>query len=126
MDPEAKHKKWLHEIQSVVNIRIITEDEKVPSYTSLWRHWLRTCWIVEMWRNSFLPDIYSSLPPPEQSGWRFSDGTYTIDWESSEVQQKIQRSIDFLLKDAVVKRGARLTFVDAERKTAFVVQDACA
>ena len=76
-----------------------------------------------MWRNSSLSDIYSSLPPPEKSGWRFSDGTYT---ESDEVQQKTQRSIDFLLKGAVVKRGARLTFVDTERRTAFVVQDACA
>ena len=98
LESEEKHEKWLQEIRSVVNVRITTEDEKVPSYTSLWRHWSRTCWIVEMWRNSSLPDIYSSLPPPEQSGWRFSDGNYKIDWESNEMQQKIQRNRFFTLR----------------------------
>ena len=75
--------------------------------------------VVEMWRNSSLSDIYSSLPPPEQSSWRFSDGTYTIDWESSEVQQKIQRSIDFLLKGCSCKKGCKTHICGCRKKNSF-------
>ena len=40
LEPNDKHEKRLQEVQSIVNNRITTEDQKVPSYTSLWRHWL--------------------------------------------------------------------------------------
>ena len=108
LEPNIKHEVWLKQIQSVVNNRITTEEEKVPSHTSLWRHWLQTCWITQMWKNSTLPDIYSSLPPPEESGWICeSDGTYAIDWEAAEVQKIIQDTIDFLLKGCSCKKGCK-------------------
>lgn len=64
--------------------RILSEDERTPSITSLWRHWLRTSYICTLWSNSHLSDIYIRLPPPpETSGWlRMEDGSYVIDWES--------------------------------------------
>ena len=111
---------WLQQIQSVVNDRIATEEEKVPSLTSLWRHWLRTCWITQMWKNSILPDMYSSLPPPEENGWICpSDGTYEIDWEATEVQKTIQNTIDFLLKGCTCKKGCKTCICGCRKRHSF-------
>ena len=74
---------WLQEIRRLVSNRITTEEERVPSVTSLWRHWLRSSWIYQMWQCSHHCDMYSSLSPPEDSGWTIcEDGKYTIDWEA--------------------------------------------
>ena len=95
--PEEQHQTWLEKVRSVVAERIASEG--VPSFTSLWRHWLRSCWINQMWLNSPLADLYSSLPPPEQSGWLLNhDGSYAIDCEKPEVQMKIKQTTDFLVK----------------------------
>ena len=126
LDPYAKHEVWLQEIRSVVNDRITTEEEKVPSITSLWRHWIRSCWVAELWNNSIASDVYSTLSSPENSGWICKpDGTYEIEWETAEVQAKIQSTIDFLLKGCNCKKAAKTTCVDAARKETFVVLDVC-
>ena len=92
----------------VVAERIVTEEERVPSYTSLWRHWLRTCWCAQLWRSSPLEDMYADLLPPESCGWvKNSDGTYSIDWEDPDVQKKIQGTIDFLVKGCTCKKGCK-------------------
>ena len=106
LDPLHRHEKWLQSIRTVVNNRITNEEEMVPSFTSLRRHWLRTCWVAQLWKESASPDIYRLLPSPEQSGWICqSDGIYVIDWEDNEVQQSIQHEIDFLLKRCNCKKG---------------------
>ena len=66
---EERHQGWLQKIRLVVSNRILNEEDRVPSYTSLWRHWLRSCWVHQMWQQSVYPDMYSSLPLPEHSGW---------------------------------------------------------
>jgi len=35
LEPKLRHERWLQEIRYVANNRITTEEEKVPSYTSL-------------------------------------------------------------------------------------------
>ena len=48
------------------------------------------------------------IPPPEHSGWiRHSDGSYAIDWEAPEVQEKIKHTIDFLTKGCSCKTGCK-------------------
>ena len=90
LSSEDQHKTWFKQLRTVVAERIVTEEERVPSYTSLWRHWLRTCWCAQLWRSSPLEDIYADLLPPESCGWvKNSDGTYSIDWEDPDVQKKI-------------------------------------
>ena len=87
LSPPDKHKLWIQQISNTVANHITNEEECVPSVTSLWRHWTRSCWISQMWLNSYLPDIYTSLPQPENCGWlRNEDGTYNIDWEAPEIQ----------------------------------------
>ena len=115
--PEEHHQTWLEKVRSVVAERIASEEERVPSFTSLWRHWLRSCWISQMWLNSPLADLYCSLPPPEQSGWLLNhDGSYAIDWEEPEVQMKIKQTIDFLVKGCSCKRGCKSKLCGCRKK----------
>ena len=103
---EEIHQKWLQDIRKVTAERITTEEERVPSYTSLWRHWLRTCWSVQLWQSSPEEDMYSTLPSPESYGWLHnSDGTYSIDWEDPKVQEEIQGTVDFLIKGCTCRKG---------------------
>ena len=79
-----KHELWLTEIHKVVGGRILNEEDRVPSITALWRHWLRSCWTSQLWHNSSV-DVYTSLPIPEESGWNESHDGYTFDWEAPEI-----------------------------------------
>ena len=99
LPPKERHKVWLNTIREVVSDRIINEEDRVPTITSLWCHWLRCCWVSQMWQNSYQPDIFNSLPSPQDSGWiLLPNNTYTLDWEAAEVQQKIKRNSEFLTK----------------------------
>ena len=108
----------------IKHLAALDNEEKIPSFTSLWRHWLRTCWVAKLWRNSAFPDAYSSLSSPEQSGWIYQpDGTYRIDWEAAEVQQEIQHTMDFLLKRCGCKETS---IMDVVRSRVSVTQGVCA
>ena len=102
-----KHNKWLHIIRDTVSTVINSEEERVPTTTALWRHWLRTCWVCMMWRNATSADVYSTLPPPSGNGWIQKCTTYTIDWESPEVEGDIRSNIDFFTKGCTCKKGCK-------------------
>ena len=105
-NPQEQHLKWYNTIRSVVGDRITCEQERMPSHTSMWRHWLRSCWVAQMWSNSPEEDLQGSLPPPDDCGWkRASDGSYTVDWECPTVQQQVQDTINFLTKGCSCKKG---------------------
>ena len=98
----------LNTIREVVSERIINEEDRVPTITSLWRHWLRCCWVSQMWQHSSQADIFMSLPPPEDSEWlRQADGNYVIDWEAAEVQQMVRNNIKFLTKGCSCTKGCK-------------------
>ena len=122
--PEEKHEAWLQEIRKIVCDRILNEEDRVPSFTSLWRHWMRSCWVSQMWQNSSEEDSYNSLSLPEDNGWIQIDETYAIDWEATEVQAKVKDKIDFLTKAAI--KAVKQLIVDAEKNLAIVGQDVCA
>ena len=97
--PTERHKLWLQKIRNTVSNRIVNEEERVPTYTALWRHWLPSCWVSKMWKNSPVPDNLYNLPRTEDSGWiRTSDQKFSVDWEAPEVQKKITATIEFLTK----------------------------
>jgi len=37
-----RHEMWLQKVRQAVCNRIVNEEDRVPTYTSLWRHWLRS------------------------------------------------------------------------------------
>ena len=100
---EDHHKEWYLRIRS--SIRVLTEDQRPPTITALWKHWSRACWIMEMWKNSTQRHLYLNLPEPEKQGWLRNDSGYSIDWEAGEVKKQIQATLDFLSKGCSCKTG---------------------
>ena len=102
------HQQWYNSIRAIVSDRITKEQERMPSHTSMWRHWLRSCWVSHMWSNSSEEDVHQSLTNPEACGWKKnSDGTFSFDWECPDVLQNVQETIDFLIKGCSCKRGCQ-------------------
>ena len=78
----------------------------MPSLTSMWQHWLRSCWIAKTLCNSTKEDPYNNLPYPELCGWcKNEGGVYTYDWEFPEVQSRVTETINFLTKGCTCKKG---------------------
>ena len=103
---EQKHREWYNTIRSIVSDRISSEEERMPTITSMWRHWLRSCWVVNMWQCSTHENPYADLPKPESCGWmKSSSGHYSVDWECPAVMSKVQDTIDFLTKGCGCKKG---------------------
>jgi len=40
-----RHKLWVQKIRETFSNRIFTEEDHIPTYTSLWRYWLRSSWV---------------------------------------------------------------------------------
>ncbi len=101
-----QHIEWYNTIRAIVSDRILCEEDRMPSHTSMWRHWLRSCWIAQMWFNSFKEDIHDSLPQPDFYGWtKNNDGNYVFDWECPSVQKLVLETITFLTKGCSCKKG---------------------
>ena len=83
---EGKHKEWYMLIRGA--IPVLSEDQRPPTLTALWRHWMRSSWINRMWENSPKIDLYSELAPPDSRGWIKNETTaeWNIDWEAVDVQ----------------------------------------
>ena len=118
LSPQEKHKKWIEAITSVVANHIKTEEERLPSYTALWRHWLRSCWMASLWLNASLPNPRSSLPFPENSGWLLSSERrkYTIDWEDPDIVAKVETNIALLIKGCKCKGGCKTNRCGCKKK----------
>ena len=106
-DNKEKHYTFINNIRGVVNERVTCEDEKVASTTALWRHWQRSCWVLQMWQNSRQSKVYQTLPPPESSGWLLEDSSnnYSIDWECEEVKAQVKDVVDFLTRGCSCKKN---------------------
>jgi len=94
----------------------LNEEERVPFITALWRHWLCSCWVNQLWQNSSEEDVFSSLPLPEESGWNKLDDGYTFDWEAPEIQSRVQEAIDFLIKGCSCKKGCKTANCGCRKK----------
>ena len=93
---------------AIVSERILSKEERMPSTSSLWRHWLRTAYIHTLWHNSNDYDVYSNLPIPENNGWiKNKNDEYEIDWEDPTKKSKIKSNMDFLLSGCKCKTGCK-------------------
>ena len=78
-DVEEQHRNWLEDIHQNSWDRITFEAEMVPSTEALWRHWKRSCWVIDMWRQADrnamqVADITSC-------SWNVIDDILSIDWD---------------------------------------------
>ena len=111
--------QWI-DISIVVADQIKSEQEWIPTYTSLWRHWLHTCWVTNLWKHSPSPEPYDSLPPPEQCGWlKLPNCRFIIDWEDPEIQSSIENNINSLLKGCSCKSGCKTNRCGCKKKDSY-------
>ena len=95
--PKDMHLQWYNIIRAIVSDRITTEQDRMPSHTSMLRHWFHSCCIAGMWFNSTEEDIQQELPAPELCGWKKNENrTYEYDWECQMVPRHVQDTINFL------------------------------
>ena len=112
-----QHEAWYNAIRSIVSDRITNEEERMPTTTAMWRHWMRSCWVANMWQSSTEENPYSELPPPQVCGWiKDENGEYTFDWECAEVQSRITDTIRFLTKGCSCKKGCQTNQCGCRKK----------
>jgi len=84
LQPEDRHHIWLNTIREAVSDIISSEEDRVPTITSLW---LRYCWVSQIWRNSTNPDMFALLQAPE-------------------IQLTIKENVEFLMKGCSCTKGS--------------------
>ena len=62
----------------------------VPSTEALWRHWKRSCWVIDMWRQADKDTL--EVAPITNYGWNVINDVLTIDWESDENRTAAHRN----------------------------------
>ena len=83
--------------------RITYENDMIPSISALWRHWQRTCWVVEYWKHADNNTmIMEDLP---NNGWRYEGAELVVDWDSQENARDVQERVDLLTKGCKCRTG---------------------
>ena len=100
-DQVARHKEWYESIRRTVWTRIEFEDELPPSFKALWRHWLRTCWASNFWKQAGCNQY--RLLDITQFGWKVADDKLTVDWDAPENISNIRERVDLLLRGCSCK-----------------------
>ena len=101
--PLAVHTQWLQSIRASIWDRTAFETDMVPSVDALWRHWKRSCWIIDMWRQAdkntaLLKDLTSH-------GWLRREDNLVIDWESEGNVKAIEQRVALLTRGCKCKTG---------------------
>ena len=98
------HVSWLDFIRDRVWSKIHYEEDMIPSFTALERHWKRCCWVQAVWRQADLNLI--SYPPVSGNGWTVSaSGNVMIDWDSDENMSQVRSRVALIKKGCACKTG---------------------
>ena len=60
----------------------------IPSIEALWRHWKRSCWVLDMWRQADRNTM--QLADLASWGWKVNNDVLYIDWDSDENQSLVR------------------------------------
>ena len=102
-DVEQQHKNWLEDIHQNIWDRITFEAEMIPSTEALWRHWKRSCWVIDMWRQADRNTM--QVANITSHGWNVVDDNLTIDWDSNENQTAVNERVLLLTIGCKCKTG---------------------
>ena len=83
--------------------RIDFESDLIPLWEALWRHWLRSCCVSNMWSQA--PENHYTLLPLNECGCHVSGGQLSIDWDDPINVQKVRDTVTLLLKGCSCKKG---------------------
>ena len=93
----------IEDIRTKVGERCQFENQMVSSTDALYRHWKRSCWVNNVWRQADHTEI--TLQPLVQYGWIVKNDTLTFDWESEKNVSAVQERVHRLLKGCKCKTG---------------------
>ena len=98
-----QHCLWLEDIRQNIWDRIQFEDETIPSVDSLYRHWKRACWVIDMWHQSNRNIM--ELKHLTDFGWIIEGDTLTFDWDSQENFAAVQQRVASLIRGCKCRTG---------------------
>ena len=67
------HNTWLDSIRQCIWDRIQFENDMIPNTDALYRHWKRTCWVLNLWKQANTNTVITK--PITDYGWKVIDGT---------------------------------------------------
>jgi len=103
LTPLKCHENWLDDIRVKTGDRSHFENEMVPSTEALYRHWMRSCWVINMWRQADREDMV--LPSVSQFGWIIDGDKLIVDWDSKENMSEVHERVQQLTRGCKCKTG---------------------
>ena len=73
----------------------------IPSTEALYRHWRRTCWVLDMWKKA--NNNHMVLHPLANFGWKVTNESLTFDWDSGNNMEAVRQRVIQLLKGCKCK-----------------------
>ena len=100
---QLQHENWLEDIRQSIWHHISFENEMILSNESLCFHWKRSCWILQMWRQSDKNTMV--LQPITDYGWALNDSKLTVIWDTPTNMQAIRDRVNILLRGCKCATG---------------------
>ena len=114
--PVLHHHQWMENIRQTIWDRVQFETEIIPSNDALDRHWKRTCWVLDMWKQSSQSTML--LKPLTDYGWRIEGEKLMYEWDSEENMAVVRQRVDTLLKGCHCKTGCKTARCSCRKKEA--------
>jgi hypothetical protein len=101
--PLENHIAWLAMMRERIWSRIRYEEEMIPSHGALTRHWQRVCWVLSVWKQADSSNMV--YPTLDGNGWKQSDATLEIDWDSDDHLSQVKTRVALIQKGCGCKTG---------------------
>ena len=111
---KAQHVNWLEDIRNSIWDRTEFENYMVPSTEALYRHWIRSCWVVDMWSQAATNHMV--LRPLTSHGWKISEDKLVFDWDSGENMDRVHQRVRGLLLGCKCKGGCNTNHCGCKRR----------
>ena len=88
VNPKSQHHQWLDIFRSTVWDRIEFEDQLPPSWEALWRHWIHSCRVADLWGQVFHNLCHLLF------GWKIENGNLEVDWNAPNNVAEVRSRVD--------------------------------
>ena len=102
---KQQHSAWLDDIRQNIWHRIRFENEQIASDDSLWLHWKRSCWVINMWGQSDMNILKTESVL--DYGWSLKDNLLCVVWDSNDNVVAIRDRVESLLSGCKCITGCR-------------------
>ena len=112
---KQQHLNWIDFLRQGMWDQVTFEDQLIPSNEALYRHYLRSSWVIDYWRKASNSDI--QILPVTMFGWKLDkEGALEIEWDSDENIKNIKERVTFLLRGCKCTKSKCSTRVCSCRK----------